>query len=71
MHIRAALRNGLTREEVGEVLLQTAVYAACRRPTPRSRSRSGRWRRWTSPRRSPGGRRDARLWRAPWSFVPP
>jgi 4-carboxymuconolactone decarboxylase len=26
MHIRAALRNGLSREEIGEVLLQSAVY---------------------------------------------
>ena len=26
MHIRAALRNGLTREEIREVLLQTAIY---------------------------------------------
>ena len=26
MHIRAALRNGLTRAEVGEVLLQSAIY---------------------------------------------
>lgn len=26
MHIRAAFRNGLTSEEVGEVLLQSAVY---------------------------------------------
>lgn len=26
MHVRAALRNGLTREEVAEVLLQTTVY---------------------------------------------
>jgi 3-oxoadipate enol-lactonase/4-carboxymuconolactone decarboxylase len=26
MHVRAALRNGLTAEEVGEVLLQSAVY---------------------------------------------
>ncbi|MFI9836160.1 4-carboxymuconolactone decarboxylase [Nonomuraea sp. NPDC051941] len=26
MHVRAALRNGLTREEIKEVLLQTAVY---------------------------------------------
>jgi 3-oxoadipate enol-lactonase/4-carboxymuconolactone decarboxylase len=24
--VRAALRNGLTREEIGEVLLQCAVY---------------------------------------------
>jgi 3-oxoadipate enol-lactonase/4-carboxymuconolactone decarboxylase len=26
MHIRAAVRNGLTADEIGEVLLQTAVY---------------------------------------------
>jgi 4-carboxymuconolactone decarboxylase len=26
MHVRAALRNGVTREEIGEVLLQCAVY---------------------------------------------
>jgi len=26
MHIRAALRNGLTPDEIGEVLLQCAVY---------------------------------------------
>jgi 4-carboxymuconolactone decarboxylase len=26
MHIRAALRNGLTREEIKEVLLQSAIY---------------------------------------------
>ncbi len=25
-HLRAALRNGLTREEIVEVLLQTAIY---------------------------------------------
>jgi 3-oxoadipate enol-lactonase/4-carboxymuconolactone decarboxylase len=27
MHVRAALRNGLTREEISEVLLHTALYA--------------------------------------------
>jgi 3-oxoadipate enol-lactonase / 4-carboxymuconolactone decarboxylase len=27
MHVRAALRNGLTRDEIGEVLLHTAMYA--------------------------------------------
>jgi 4-carboxymuconolactone decarboxylase len=27
MHIRAALRNGVTREEISEVLLQVGVYA--------------------------------------------
>jgi 3-oxoadipate enol-lactonase/4-carboxymuconolactone decarboxylase len=26
MHIRAALRNGLSRGEIGEVLLQSAIY---------------------------------------------
>jgi len=27
MHVRAALTNGLTKEEIGEVLLHTSVYA--------------------------------------------
>ena len=27
MHVRAARRNGLTEDEIGEVLLHTAVYA--------------------------------------------
>lgn len=27
MHVRAALRNGLSEDEIGEVLLHTAVYA--------------------------------------------
>ena len=27
LHVRAALRNGLTQDEIGEVLLHTAVYA--------------------------------------------
>jgi alkylhydroperoxidase/carboxymuconolactone decarboxylase family protein YurZ len=27
MHVRAALRNGLTADQIGEVLLQTGVYA--------------------------------------------
>lgn len=27
MHVRAALRNGVTADEIGEVLLQVAVYA--------------------------------------------
>ena len=27
MHVRAALRNGLTADEIGEVLLHSAVYA--------------------------------------------
>jgi 4-carboxymuconolactone decarboxylase len=28
MHIRAALRNGLSREEIKEILLQTAIYSS-------------------------------------------
>lgn len=27
LHVRAAVRNGLSEEEIGEVLLQTAIYA--------------------------------------------
>ncbi|MCW2567039.1 MAG: 4-carboxymuconolactone decarboxylase, partial [Mycobacterium sp.] len=27
MHVRAAVRNGLSADEIGEVLLHTAVYA--------------------------------------------
>ncbi|HEX4723310.1 MAG TPA: 4-carboxymuconolactone decarboxylase [Pseudonocardiaceae bacterium] len=27
MHVRAALRNGLSKAEIGEVLLQVAIYA--------------------------------------------
>lgn len=28
MHVRAAVRNGLSADEIGEVLLQTAVYCS-------------------------------------------
>jgi 4-carboxymuconolactone decarboxylase len=31
LHVRAALRNGLSREEISEVLLQVAVYAGAPR----------------------------------------
>ena len=27
MHVRAAIRNGLTREEIAEVLLHVSIYA--------------------------------------------
>jgi alkylhydroperoxidase/carboxymuconolactone decarboxylase family protein YurZ len=27
LHVRAAVRNGVTRDEIAEVLLHTAVYA--------------------------------------------
>lgn len=45
MHVRAAWRNGLTPEEIGAVLLQTAVYCGSRRRTRRSQRPSGSWRR--------------------------
>ena len=28
MHVKAALRNGLTRDEIKEVLLQSAIYCS-------------------------------------------
>ena len=28
MHLRAALRNGLSRDEIKEILLQTAIYSS-------------------------------------------
>ena len=33
MHLAAALRNGLTADQIREVLLQVAVYAGVRPPT--------------------------------------
>lgn len=27
MHLRAGIRNGLTREEIGEIIIQSAVYS--------------------------------------------
>ena len=36
MHLRAALRNGLTVDEIREVILQSASTPASRRRTPRS-----------------------------------
>jgi alkylhydroperoxidase/carboxymuconolactone decarboxylase family protein YurZ len=27
MHVRAAIRHGMTRDEIGEVLLHAAIYA--------------------------------------------
>ena len=38
MHVRAAIRNGLEPEEIGEVLLHTRSTRACRPPTPPSSS---------------------------------
>ena len=53
MHVRAALRNGLTRDEIKEILLQTAVYCGVPAANSRLRDRPGRARRG-------GRRRDAR-----------
>ena len=39
MHVRAARRNGVTADEIGEVLLHTAVYAGV--PAANSRVRGG------------------------------
>ena len=72
MHVRAALRNGLTPDEIAEVLLHTAVYAGVpagehrvrdRRGDPRQRSHwragaawRGRVRAAVAPRSSPPAR---------------
>jgi len=57
LHLRAALRNGVTPDQIREVLLHTAVYAGSRRPTVRSPSPSGCWRRRADPARAaPVGR---------------
>ncbi len=40
LHVRAALRNGVTREEIAEVLLQTAIY--CGVPAANSAFRQAR-----------------------------
>ncbi len=43
MHVRAARRNGLTPDEIGAVLLQSAVYVGCLRRTRPSLWPSGSW----------------------------
>ena len=45
LHLRAAPNNGVTRDEIKEALLQTAIYCAYRLPMPRSS-----WPRRYSPR---------------------
>ena len=42
MHLRAALRNGLTRDEIKEILLQTSVYCGVPAANTRLRDRPGR-----------------------------
>ena len=46
MHVRAALRNGLSPEQIGEVLLQVASTRACPRPTAPSPWPSKCWLSW-------------------------
>ena len=41
MHVRAALRNGLTPDEIKEILLQSAIYCGVPAANRRSRSRAG------------------------------
>ncbi len=45
MHVRAALRNGLTPEEIKEVILHTAVYAGVPAANDAFRDRPGGHRR--------------------------
>ena len=64
MHVRAALRNGLTPDEIGEVLLQCAVYcgvpaangafAIAQGVIEERRARSRRWLTRPTSRRFPG-----------------
>ena len=56
MHVRAALRNGLTPDEIKEVLLQCAIYCGVPGGEPRvqgraARARAARQRRLTVVRR--------------------
>ena len=55
MHVKAALRNGLTPEQIGRSCSRWRCTPACRSPTGPSRSRSARWpkpgRRMTRPSR--------------------
>jgi len=45
LHLRGALRNGVTKTELREVLLQTVVYCGIRPRTPRSRLPKRCWAR--------------------------
>jgi hypothetical protein len=38
LHLRAAKSNGVTRDEIKEMLMQSAIYWVSRRPTPPSTS---------------------------------
>ena len=52
MHVAGALRNGVTREEISEVFLQVAIYAACRPASIRSAPRRKCSRSWTGRHRA-------------------
>jgi 4-carboxymuconolactone decarboxylase len=51
MHIRAALRNGLSRDEIKEILLQTAIYCGVPPPTPPSKPPSKSSSKWMTLQR--------------------
>ena len=42
MHVRAALRNGVTPDEIKEVLLQSAIYCGVPAANARLRDRAAR-----------------------------
>ncbi len=35
MHLRASFNNGVTRDELKELIMHSALYCGCRRPMPR------------------------------------
>ena len=39
-HLKGALTNGVTREEIRESLMQVAIYGGCRQPSTASASRA-------------------------------
>src|SRR5882672_10641999 len=46
LHVKGALRNGVTKDEIREVLMQVAIYAAFRAASTHSASPARRSRRW-------------------------
>lgn len=50
LHLRAAASNGVTREEIKEVLMQSAIYCGFRRPMPLSTWPSRCGMSWASSR---------------------
>jgi 4-carboxymuconolactone decarboxylase len=46
LHVKGALKNGLTKDEIKEILLQIAVYCGIPRESTRSETRARRSRKW-------------------------